>query len=612
MTQVVLFNIFNGLIVGAFYALMALGLSLILNLSGVINFAHGGFLALGAYLAYTLIPYVGFWGALIVAPLLTAALGLVIERVLIRPLYGGDPLYGLLLTFGLAYIFEDMTRFIWGAQSLPFQVPGWLTTSLSSEFFFVTGYRVFMIAIVVVAVGGLFAVLNHTRLGMRIRAGTRDLDTVSNSWRQYPGASQPQLRHRHLHRWPGRRAGGGPARPFPDDRRVAPHAELRRDYRRGTRQPARHVARRSPDRRRFGAGGGLLSIRHRGGHLCDDGTCAAGPPPRPTRRRGEAPLRSGERTLNGLRRHALDLTVGALLLSMPFWLAAIGGYTELASRIVVMGLAAMSLNFLLGFTGVLSFGHAAYFGLGAYGVAMAIKYLGAGTIPAMALGMLVATLAAMVIGALIVKRRGVYFAMVTIAFGQVFYFLAFRWNSLTGGDDGLTGWHRMPIDFGFARLDIFGSDKAFYYFALAAFAVCVGAMAMLLASPFGRTLIAIRENERRARFLGLPIEFHIWLSFVISCLFVSVAGGLYALLNNFTDPRALRFDLSGNLVIMAVLGGMRSFWGPLIGAAIFVALQDYVSSRTENWMSVIGLVFVLVVRFFPRGVVGMLRNSAKA
>ena len=320
----------------------------------------------------------------------------------------------------------------------------------------------------------------------------------------------------------------------------------------------------------------------------------------------------GEAALEGLRRRGLDVAVGLLLLFMPFWMGAVGGYTELASRIVVMGLAAMSLNFLLGFTGVLSFGHAAYFGLGAYGAAMAIKYLGFGTLPAMALGILVATVAAMVIGALIVRRRGVYFAMVTIAFGQVFYFLAFRWNSVTGGDDGLTGWRRLPIDLGFMRLDIAGSDKAFYYFALAVFAACVGAMAALLASPFGRTLIAIRENERRARFLGVPIEFHIWLSFVISSLFVGVAGALYALLNNFTDPRALRFDLSGNLVIMAVLGGMRSFWGPLIGAAIFVALQDYVSSRTENWMSVIGLVFVLVVRFFPRGVLGMLRTSAKA
>ncbi|HEY6334646.1 MAG TPA: branched-chain amino acid ABC transporter permease, partial [Alphaproteobacteria bacterium] len=121
MTQLILFNVFNGLIVGAFYALMALGLSLILNLSGVINFAHGGFLALGGYFAYTLIPYVGFWGALLLAPVLAAALGLVVERLLIRRLYGRDPLYSLLLTFGLALIFEDVTRYIWGAQSVPYQ-----------------------------------------------------------------------------------------------------------------------------------------------------------------------------------------------------------------------------------------------------------------------------------------------------------------------------------------------------------------------------------------------------------------------------------------------------------------------------------------------------------
>jgi branched-chain amino acid transport system permease protein len=316
--------------------------------------------------------------------------------------------------------------------------------------------------------------------------------------------------------------------------------------------------------------------------------------------------------LNAVRARGIDVAVCLILLFAPFWMSAIGGYTELATRIVVMGLAAMSLNFLLGFTGVLSFGHAAYFGLGAYGTAMAIKYWGIGSIPAILLGMIVATVAAMIIGALIIKLRGVYFAMVTIAFGQVFYFIAFRWNTVTGGDDGLTGWRRLPINFGFADLDIVQNDRAFYYFALAIFAICVGAMAVLLNSPFGRSLIAIRENERRARFLGVPIEFHVWLSFVISCLFVSAAGALYALLNNFIDPRALRVDLSGNFVIMAVLGGMRSFWGPLIGAAIFVALQDYVSSHTQNWMSVIGLVFVLVVRFFPRGVLGMLRGGAKA
>jgi branched-chain amino acid transport system permease protein len=179
MSQLILFNVFNGLIVGAFYALMALGLSLILNLSGVINFAHGGFLAIGAYLAYTMMPWVGFWGALLIAPFLTALIGLAVERVLIRRLYGRDPLYSLLLTFGLAYILEDGCRFIWGAQSVPYPIPGWLTTPLSHEYFFLTGYRLFMVALAGIAVGALFLILNRTRLGIRIRAGTLDLETVS-------------------------------------------------------------------------------------------------------------------------------------------------------------------------------------------------------------------------------------------------------------------------------------------------------------------------------------------------------------------------------------------------------------------------------------------------
>jgi branched-chain amino acid transport system permease protein len=179
MTQLLLFNIFNGLIIGAFYALMALGLSLILNLSGVINFAHGGFLAIGGYLAYTLTPYLGFWGALLVAPFLTGFIGILVERVLISPLYGRDPLYSLLLTFGLAFMIEDGTRFIWGAQSLPYHIPGWLGAPLSNEYFFLTGYRVFMVVLATLVVLALFLILNYTRLGLRIRAGTLDLETVA-------------------------------------------------------------------------------------------------------------------------------------------------------------------------------------------------------------------------------------------------------------------------------------------------------------------------------------------------------------------------------------------------------------------------------------------------
>ena len=314
--------------------------------------------------------------------------------------------------------------------------------------------------------------------------------------------------------------------------------------------------------------------------------------------------------MNTFGKRAADIAVWLLLLSMPYWLNWIGGYTSLGSRVLVLALAAMSLNFLLGFTGVLSFGHAAYFGLGVYGAALTIKYLTPSTLAGIAVGVIAGTVAAAIIGALIVRLRGIYFAMVTIAFGQVFYFIAYRWNSVTGGDDGLSGWQRLPVDLGFTTVDILGNDKAFYYLVLACFAIAVAIMAALLRSPFGRTLLAIRENERRARFLGIPVDRHIWLSWVISCLFVSLAGTLYAFLNNFADPHDLRWDQSGDFVIMAVLGGMRVFWGPLIGAAIFVVLQDYISSETANWMSFIGLFFVLVVLFFPRGVLGLIQRRA--
>jgi branched-chain amino acid transport system permease protein len=218
------------------------------------------------------------------------------------------------------------------------------------------------------------------------------------------------------------------------------------------------------------------------------------------------------------------------------------------------------------------------------------------------------------LGALIVRRRGVYFAMVTIAFGQVFYFIAFRWHSLTGGDDGLSGFKRQPLHFGVWTANILDDAVQFYFFVLAVFAIATATMGFLLRSPLGRTFLAIRENERRARFLGIPVEQHIWLSFTISGFFVSLAGGLNALLNNFADPTMLNYNQSGEIVIMVVLGGMRSFWGPLVGAAVFVVLQDYLSSMTTNWMSFLGATFVLVVLFFPRGVLGMrlgnLRSAA--
>lgn len=304
--------------------------------------------------------------------------------------------------------------------------------------------------------------------------------------------------------------------------------------------------------------------------------------------------------------------IWALLLTVPFWLPLVGGYTAIAARVLVMALAAMGLNLLLGYTGVLSFGHAAYFGLGAYGAGLTLKYVAASTPLSILAGTLLGGIAGTLFGLLLVRRRGVYFAMVTIAFGQVCFYIAYKWDDFTGGYDGLRGFVRAPLDFGLFKIDITGNGTLFYYFVLVVFGLAVGLQALILKSPFGRTMLAIRENERRARFLGLPVEKHIWLSFSISCFFTALAGTLYALLNNFADPLGLNYIMSGNIVMIAVMGGMRTFWGPLVGAVLFVMLQDYVSSMTTNWMSFVGLVFVLVVLFFPRGLMGVLQKRSGA
>jgi branched-chain amino acid transport system permease protein len=322
---------------------------------------------------------------------------------------------------------------------------------------------------------------------------------------------------------------------------------------------------------------------------------------------------AADKDRSGVSRKTLMLVaIWAALLTVPLWLPLLGGYTALAGRVLVFGLAAMGLNMLLGFTGVLSFGHAAYFGLGAYGAGLTLRYLAHSTPLAMAAGTLLGGLAGTLFGLLIVRRRGVYFAMCTIAFGQLWYYLAYSWNSVTGGFDGLRDFHREAIGIPPFVLDITEGGTTFYYFLLAIFAAAVGLMGFLLRSPFGRTLLAIRENERRARFLGIPIERHVWLSFSISCFFTALAGTLYALLNNFADPLTLHYSLSGYFVVMTVIGGMRAFWGPLLGAAVFVMLQDYISSMTVNWMSFVGVIFILVVLFFPRGLLGMMRRRIAA
>jgi branched-chain amino acid transport system permease protein len=313
-----------------------------------------------------------------------------------------------------------------------------------------------------------------------------------------------------------------------------------------------------------------------------------------------------------MKRVASIAVMWIVLVALPLWLPMIGGYTALGSKVLIYAIATMGLNILLGFTGGLSFGQAAYFGLGAYGAGMTLKYLALSTPLSIVVGTLVGGIAATLLGPLVMRRRGIYFAMITIAIGQLFYFVMVRWNNVTGGADGLAGFSRQDIHLGFATIPISSSGAAFYYLVLACFTIAVIFMWVLLQSPLGHTWVAIRENRRRVEFLGVRVDRYVWAAFAVAGFITAFAGTLNALLFNFTSPQDLHWILSGNFVIMIVLGGMRSFFGPLLGVVIFVVAQDYLSSVTGNWMTFIGMIFVLIVLLFPKGVLGIFDRRAEA
>jgi len=310
-----------------------------------------------------------------------------------------------------------------------------------------------------------------------------------------------------------------------------------------------------------------------------------------------------------IRRYGFLILLWVALATLPWWIGRVGGYSALGSKILVYGLATMGLNILFGFTGGLSFGQAAYFGIGAYGAGMTLKYLAPSTPLAILIGTLAGGLAAAILGPLVMRRRGIYFAMITIAIGQLFYFVAVRWDNVTGGEDGLAGFERQPIHLGHFTVPL--DQTRFYFLVLLCFTLAVILMRGLLQSPLGHTWVAIRENRRRMEFLGVRTDLYVWASFAIAGLITGLAGTLNALLFNFTSPQDLHWILSGDFVMMIVLGGMRNFWGPLVGTAIFVVAQDYLSSITNNWMSFIGLIFIVIVLAFPKGLLGMVERRAR-
>ena len=287
------------------------------------------------------------------------------------------------------------------------------------------------------------------------------------------------------------------------------------------------------------------------------------------------------------------ILAGLFLLFLPFMTP----YKALASQMLVFAIFALGYDIAFGYTGLLSFGHAAFFGLGAYGTGLTLIHL---SIPAplgILMGVIISLLIAVPIGYLSIRRRGIYFAMVTLAFAQMIYFIAFKWRSLTGGDDGLHGVPRPPLGF----IDL-RSEVVLYYFILFFFILSIVLGIRIIRSPFGKTLECLRENEERARSIGYNPTRYKLISFVISACFAGLAGGLYTLLQNFVPLFSLGLDISGDVVLMTLIGGMGTLYGPVMGAMGLIYLKDLLSSYTNVWPMFLGLLFVVSILTFRKGV----------
>jgi len=296
-----------------------------------------------------------------------------------------------------------------------------------------------------------------------------------------------------------------------------------------------------------------------------------------------------------------SMVVLVVLAAAPFLSPLVHLDVSIVSEVLVTAIAAMSVNLLLGYTGLPAFGNAAYFGLGAYGAALSAKYFHVSFLLAILIGTAAALLGGLLLGPFLLRRRGIYFGLLSIAFGQVFYFIAYRYTDVTGGEDGMN-FPRPPLGLPFANVTV--NETAFYYVALAAFVLALLAFRAIVASPFGRTLVAIRQNEVRVRYLGLNSDRFIFVALLISATMAGVGGALFALLINFAYPLELDWHQSGYFVLMMILGGAGTVWGPLLGSAIFVIGKDIISTITPLWQIFLGALFVACVLGFPRGIVG--------
>ncbi len=288
-----------------------------------------------------------------------------------------------------------------------------------------------------------------------------------------------------------------------------------------------------------------------------------------------------------------------VMIFIPFFLSLY--YVNILSEILILGIFALSLNILVGQTGLVSLGHAAFFGAGAYATGLASIHLHSNVFFIIIVGMLIASLLAVIIGLVSTKAHGFYFLMLTLACSQMFYSFVYQWTSFTGGSNGLSG---IPIPEVIGAFAL-SNQVYIYYFVLLVFTLIMIFLSKFLTSPLGNIFIGIKENEQRMKSIGYNTNLYKNISFVIAGTLGGLSGSLYVIFNSFISPSDIYWTMSGSVLIMVLIGGAGTLWGPVIGAAFIVILETLISSYTENWMMIIGVTFILFVMFAPKGIAGI-------
>jgi branched-chain amino acid transport system permease protein len=602
----------NGLATASSLFLVASGLSIIFGVTRVVNFAHGSFYMLGAYIGWSLTRRVagfgafGFWGSVVVAALLVGVLGVIVEMLILRRLRRAPELYPLLATFGIVLIVEDAALAIWGPEDLlgP-RAPG-LTgfiTILGSRF---PVYELFLIGVGPALLGALWFLFRRTRFGLLVRAATQDRDMVGAL-----GVDE-RLLFSSVFFLGACLAGFGGALQLPREA-----VNLNMDVSvvveafvvvvvggLGSLFGAYVAAVLIGVIQAFGilfvpkvtlvlvflVMGVVLAVRPYGLF----GRFAASPAPR------SAATDTVLRPLSPVARSLAALAVLAVA-SMPF---LAGDYAmDLVTELLILAVFAASLHFLMGLGGMASFGHAAWFGIGAYGAALALKTLHLPMSMALVAAPLAAAILGLLAGWLCVRLSGVYLAMLSLAVAQIAWAASFQWVELTGGDNGLLGVWPAPM---------VASKGAFLLLTLALTVAALAVLRIIAFSPFGYALRAARDAPARAEASGIGLRGTQWAGFVIAAAFAGLAGGLYAFAKGSVFPTYLAIGKSVDALIMVLLGGIDSLSGPIIGAFAFGGLEAELMARLPYWRALLGAVILALVLVAPTGITGLLESWSGA